>query len=243
MSKIQRKKDCLISKNNPDPIPFIKVKAEPTINDKTDVDGQNSNEIYFEFNLNENGKATENHQSTQNHLNLVETENTINNLVNISTAHKNIELNKEERLEINIHLLNRIEYLSAEFDSSKAEKETKVIKISEIERKNKEKKDLLNRKSEKIILLKERVKSLKEKLKNGNRLQVYNREKKRVSLFYSIKISIFFLKSILIKKLRVSPIKLVKKSNLIESEYKGKSSDNETSIFSDFFLKFTFYFT
>ena len=154
------------NRNNPDPIPFIKIKNEPIAHETNLEDSQNIKPIVLK------------EKNVQNHLNRVGTSPVKESKRNYEIC-VNIQLKKEKSLEEAIQLTNRVELLTSENELLKAENQNKSTKISELEKQNKEKSDkileikrekskLLNEKTNEILVLREKIASLEEKIRKND---------------------------------------------------------------------------
>ena len=217
ISEIYVNKVCKSNRNNPDPMPFIRIKNEPTI--EIALNDQNNSAIAVKHNTYENGPEAGSQDPIQNILN--------NDNASLDTIHPNsLENTEESKLEeiINtaIQFKKRAELLKIENDYLNTENTIKTAKISELERKMKEQNELLAEKSKEIALM-------KEKLKNFSRQPLQKSSiEKRVN-------TRFILLSIIIKDqlFPFSNLNIFQKANNDSSDFSMRSAKKTKLIRKD----------
>ena len=172
------------NKNNPDPVPFIRIKKEKIINEAV------RSETLLDI--------EEIECKIQSDFNLMETNDSRQNIFNRGELFPALLVKKDE--------------IAIEFECSTAENPSRICmlekeikkknellverlnEISKLKTKNKKKSKLLNEKAGKIAILKKKLSNLKEKLKNssqplqsphdkkGKRASVYRKKKKKFKL-------------------------------------------------------------
>ena len=216
-----------VTKNDPNPIPFIKIKNELKINEEGTLSSQN-----ISSNSNESV-----HQNTQYQPAIPNIENQIETLpAGMNNARSSIyqrEVKQEELLETEILLTNRVEILTSEKEHLRVDNETKKTRKNELKIRNKEKNEFLIEKSQKINHLKQNIENLKAKLKDKRESSEQTSKKKRVSLSFVFKFSFINLFAInLFQKLKSSrSFKRSGKKKQLSGNEKIKSADIEGIIF------------
>ena len=180
------------NKNNPDPIPFIQIKNEPTLNNTEEAAGQNNeNSNLIDENKHESGQEVAVIQQDIS-INLAAN----NALINLDSESQinSSKIKQEDAFQINTFLTIRIDALKEEVERLKAENEAEKIRIFELEKEksreiielkkqSQKETELLNQIAKEMSALRVKIKNLEERLENGSSYSEQSNQEKRVILF------------------------------------------------------------